>query len=151
MWNDPFFEKFMSRVARMLSREYQRLAPTMTSEEIIEDQEFFPMFNPDRHQYLDKSVGYVCRTLKGNVVHLLQPYDSTICKEEPENLSEKWGFYWSKDPNKATEFVKTATSPYSIGDCCMENGDVYRSVIDDNMYAPSEYEQGWVKILGEEE
>ena len=74
---------------------------------------------------------------------LIQPYDSTIYPQEPEELEAQWGFYWSADPAKALPFVALSTSPYGEGDCCTEGGHVYRSTMKNNVWAPSEYPQGW--------
>ena len=49
----------------------------------------------------------------------------------------------SADPAKALPFVALSTSPYGEGDCCTEGGHVYRSTMKNNVWAPSEYPQGW--------
>lgn len=148
--NDPFLKQLFLKLVKMVALDMQEKAPEMTTEEIYENDNFFPMWNPELHNYLEKKVGYVCKTPRGNLVRLVQPYDSTIYKEEPEELPAQWGFYWSKDPKKAKEFVKSSTSPYNIGDCCKENGETYRSLMDNNTYAPSEYDRGW-ELVPEEE
>lgn len=92
---------------------------------------------------LTRSPGFVCRSTAGRVVKLLQVYDSTIYTQEPEDLPAQWGFVWSQDPAKALPFIALSTSPYMAGDCCTEDGKVYRSKIDNNVWAPSAYAQGW--------
>lgn len=87
--------------------------------------------------------GFVCRSPAGRLVKLIQPYDSTIYPQEPEELEAQWGFYWSADPAKALPFVALSTSPYGEGGCCTEGGHVYRSTMKNNVWAPSEYPQGW--------
>ena len=67
----------------------------------------------------------------------------TIYTQEPEDLPAQWGFYWSTDPKKALPFISLATSPYMTGDCCTEGGQIWRSAIDNNVWAPSAYPQGW--------
>jgi hypothetical protein len=79
-------------------------------------------------------------------VKLLQPYDSTIFTGEPEELPAQWGFVWSNDPAKAKPFVAISTSPYMKGNCCSEEGEVFRSLIDNNVHAPSAYPQGWEHV-----
>lgn len=144
--NDPFFVKFIQKVARMLGEKYQQDAPNMTADEIYEDHEFFPAFNPQRHNYKDKAAGYVCRSPRGNMVKLIQPYDSDTYPQEPEDLPAQWGFYWSNDPKYATEFVQLATSPYNIGNVCLFEGEVYRSTMDNNVHSPGDYPDGWEKV-----
>lgn len=144
--NDAFLKQLFLKLVRIVAQDTQDKAPAMTAEEIFENEDFFPAWNPEKHNYLNKKAGYVCRSPKGNLVRLIQPYDSTVYSDEPENLPAQWGFYWSKDPKKATEFVKSSTSPYGIGDCCKENGKVYRSTMENNVHAPSEYAQGWEEV-----
>ena len=98
---------------------------------------------------LERPVGFVCRSSAGRVVKLLQKYDSTIYQGEPETLAAQWGFVWSKDPAKALPFVAISTSPYMVGDCCTDNGKVWRSKIDNNVHAPSAYPAGWQDVATE--
>ena len=95
---------------------------------------------------LQRPVGFVCRSTAGHVVKLLQVYDSATYPAEPEELPAQWGFVWSTDPAKAREFVAIATSPYMTDDCCIEGGVVYRSTMDNNVWRPSEYPQGWQQV-----
>lgn len=92
---------------------------------------------------LYRGTGFVCRSSGGRVVRLVQNYDSDIFTQEPEELPAQWGFAWSKDPAHALPFVAISTSPYMTGDVCEENGLVYASVIDNNVWPPSGYPQGW--------
>ncbi len=95
---------------------------------------------------LQRPVGFVCRSSAGHVVKLLQVYDSNTYPAEPEELPAQWGFVWSTDPAKAREFVAISTSPYNKDDCCIDNGVVYRSTMDNNVWRPSEYPQGWTDL-----
>ena len=40
-----------------------------------------------------------------------------------------------------------STNPYMIGDKVMFEGKVYQSVIDNNVWSPASYPQGWKEIL----
>ena len=95
---------------------------------------------------LQRPVGFVCRSSAGHVVKLLQVYDSNTYPAEPEELPAQWGLVWSTDPAKAREFVAISTSPYNKDDCCIDNGVVYRSTMDNNVWRPSEYPQGWTDL-----
>ena len=98
----------------------------------------------DRHAGLTD--GFVCKSSAGRVVRLIQNYDSSVFTGEPEELPAQYGFAWSNDPQKAKPFIALSTSPYMKGNCCTENDVVYRSTIDNNVYAPSAYTQGWEKL-----
>ena len=90
-----------------------------------------------------KDNGFVCKSSAGRIVRLLQVYDSDTYPQEPEELPAQWGFVWSNDPAHALPFIALSTSPYMIGNVCYENETVYRSVIDNNVWAPSAYPSGW--------
>lgn len=92
---------------------------------------------------LDRPIGFVCRSSAGRVVRLVQNYDSNVFTQEPEELPAQWGFAWSQDPAHALPFVALSTSPYDTGDCCTEDGVVYKSTMDGNVWPPSAFPQGW--------
>lgn len=52
--------------------------------------------------------------------------------KDKEELRAQYGFVWSDDPEKAKPFISMATSPYNIGNCCIEN----------DIHAPSAYQAG---------
>lgn len=128
----------------------QEASPDMTGTELYAQDDYIPEFSAAcaLKNMLERAAGFVCRSTAGRVVRLIQPYDSTIYSQEPEELPAQWGFAWSTDPAKALPFVSLSTSPYNTGDCCTEGGRVYQSKIDTNTWAPSEYPDGW-EDLGE--
>lgn len=135
----------IKKLAKVYAENVQAKASGMTGTELYEEEEFIPDFNPER-QYLNFKAGYVCKSAAGRLVKLIQPYDSTIYTQQPEELAAQWGFYWSKDPAKALPFVALSTSPYDTGDCCTEKGRVYRSKFDGNFHAPSAWPEGWEEV-----
>ena len=130
---------------RVAALEVQERSPNMTGTELYAVDDRVPQFKAAaaKQNMLTRSVGFVCKSSAGRVVKLLQPYDSNIYTAEPEELPAQWGFVWSDDPAKALPFVAISTSPYMTGNCCTENGSIYRSKIDNNVWAPSAYPQGW--------
>lgn len=128
--------------------ELQAIAPNMTGTELNAQTDVIPVFTEavKVKNMLDRPIGFVCKSSAGRVVALLQKYDSDIYTQAPEELPAQWRFKWSTDPAKALPFVKMATSPYNIGDCCTWEGAVKRSTIDNNVYSPSEYPQGWEDV-----
>lgn len=129
----------------LAAQEVQERSPTMTGTELNAAADRVPRFlaAAAKMNMLERPAGFVCKSTAGRVVKLLQPYDSTVYTQEPEELPAQWGFVWSKDPAAAQPFVAIATSPYMTGDCCTENGSTYRSTIDNNVHAPSAYPDGW--------
>ena len=123
----------------------QERSAGMTGTELYAEDKIIPEFTKacEVMNMLERPVGFVCKSSAGRVVKLLQVYDSTVFTAEPEELPAQWGFKWSTDPAKALPFVEISTSPYMIGDCCIENEIVYRSLIDNNTFSPSTYSLGW--------
>lgn len=132
----------MRKYGKAVAENLQERAPEMNGTEIIAEEEFLPDFDPAR-QYLNYPTGYVCKSALGNAVKLIQPYDSTIYTQQPEELSAQWGFYWSTDPKKAKPFVAISTSPYMTGDCCTNNGHVWKSGQDNNVWEPGTVGVNW--------
>lgn len=142
MKSKDFVLSTMKKYGKMMAENLQEKAPEMSGTELYAEDSFIPAFNPKR-QYLNFKVGYVCKSKAGRLVKLIQPYDSTVYTQQPEELVAHWGFYWSKDPKKALPFIALSTSPYMDGDCCTDEGLTYRSRMDNNVYRPKDYPEGW--------
>ena len=128
--------------------DLQERSSTMTGTQLYAEEEKIPDFAAAKAvmNMLQRPVGFVCRSSAGRVVKLLQVYDSTIYTQEPEDLPAQWGFVWSTDPAKALPFIALSTSPYGKGECCTEGDKIYRSTIENNVWAPSAYPQGWEEV-----
>jgi len=120
----------------------------MSGTELYEQEQFIPNFAAavERKNMLERDVGFTCRSSAGRIVRLIQHYDSSIYTAEPEELPAQWGFKWSTDPAKALPFIALSTSPYMTGDCCTEAGATWRSKLDNNVFSPSAYPQGWEQV-----
>lgn len=128
--------------------DFQQRSAEMDGTAMYAEEDKIPDFQAAKavKNMLDRPVGFVCRSSAGHVVKLLQVYDSATYPAEPEELPAQWGFVWSKDPAKAREFVAISTSPYMTDDCCIDAGHVWRSTMDNNVWRPSEYPQGWQQV-----
>ena len=139
----------MRKSGKAVAESLQTDAANMTGTELYAAEDYIPDFAAAvaKKNMLERKAGmtdgFVCRSSAGRVVRLIQNYDSDVYTQEPEDLPAQWGFVWSTDPEKALPFIAISTSPYMTGDCCTENDIVYRSTIDNNVWAPSAYPQGW--------
>lgn len=133
---------------RANAHSLQSKAPEMTGTELYAADRDIPGFTAAvaNRNMLERVAGFVCLSPAGRVVRLLQPYDSTIYTQVPEELPAQWGFVWSTDPAKALPFVAISTSPYNKGDCCTEGGVIYRSTIANNVWSPAAYPTGWEEV-----
>jgi hypothetical protein len=134
---------------RAAAQEVQTKAPEMTGTELYAVDDRIPHFRSAcaRMNMLDRSPGFICLSPAGRVVKLIQPYDSDVFTQDPEDLPAQYGFVWSTDPAKARPFVAMSTSPYMTGDCCTENDRVFRSKSDHNVHAPSAWPDGWEEVV----
>ena len=149
MNNKEFVLDTLKRAGKQAAEALQMKAPDMTGTELYAEEEFIPSFKAAvaKKNMLERKAGqkdgFVCKSSAGRVVRLIQNYDSTVFTQEPEDLPAQWRFVWSKDPKKALPFIALSTSPYDKGDCCLDNGFVYRSLKDTNTQSPSAWPQGW--------
>lgn len=143
---------------RVLNRERQRgyeaakliqtNADSMTGTELYAADFNIPSFTAAlaKMNMLERPIGFTCKSSAGRVVRLIQPYDSTVYTQEPEELPAQWGFKWSTDPQKSLPFIAISTSPYNTGECCSVDGSVYRSTMDNNVWNPLDYPSGWEEL-----
>lgn len=152
MNNKDFVLETLKRSGKLAAQAVQEKSANMTGTELNAEDMYIPDFKAAvaNKNMLERKAGltdgFVCKSSAGRVVRLIQNYDSNIYTQEPEELPAQYGFVWSNDPAKAKPFVAISTSPYMKGNCCSENGGVYRSTIDNNVFAPSAYPQGWEKV-----
>ena len=145
---NELYKSAMKEKGKADAADFQSRSADMTGTEMYAEEEKIPDFQAAKAlmNMLQRPVGFVCKSTAGRVVKLLQVYDSNTYPQEPEELAAQWGFVWSKDPRKALPFIALSTSPYGKGECCTEGGKVYRSTIDNNVWAPSAYPQGWEEV-----
>lgn len=147
MPNDLYLEAMRAKGAADAA-DFQQRSAEMDGTAMYAEEEKIPDFKAAKavKNMLERPVGFVCRSTAGRVVKLLQVYDSNVYTQEPEDLPAQWGFKWSTDPAKALPFIALSTSPYSKGECCTEGDKIYRSTIDNNVWSPSSYPQGWEEV-----
>lgn len=149
MTNKELVLETLKRAGKTAAEALQMRSSGMDGTALYAEEQYIPDFKEavKRKNMLERKAGqkdgFVCKSSEGRVVRLIQNYDSNVFTQEPEDLPAQFGFVWSKDPAKALPFVAISTSPYNTGDCCSENGIVYRSKMDNNVHAPSAYPAGW--------
>jgi hypothetical protein len=79
--------------------------------------------------------------------------DANVWEPSEENPT-----LWEKQPDpepepqpepepEIPEWVQpTADNPYMTGDKVRFNGEIYESIIDNNVWSPADYPQGWQKL-----
>lgn len=148
MINSMEINDIMYREGRRKALDLQERSYGLTNTQLNEESDSLPDFSAAVRikNMLERPIGFVCKSSAGRVVKLLQAYDSNIYTQEPEDLPAQWGFAWSTNPENARPFISLSTSPYMVNDCCSENGIIYKSLIDNNVWSPSSYPAGWKEI-----
>lgn len=138
---------------RAAAQQIQDKADSMTGTELYAADDSIPRFAAaaKAKNMLERPVGFTCKSTAGRVVRLIQPYDSEIYKQEPEELVAQWGFKWSTDPKKALPFIALSTSPYGVDECCTHNGHVWRSGQVGNVWEPGTTGVKWEDLGAIEE
>lgn len=124
----------------------QAAAPAMTGTEIIAEESKIPAWDGSR-DYSGWKAGFPV-TDEGQVWALIQPHNAAHYPGRPSGLRALWGLAHTTDPAKAKPWIAPygTSGLYMAGECCTENGVVYRSVQDNNPYAPSAYPAWWEVI-----
>lgn len=125
--------------------DLQARASTMDGTALYAEESKIPDFQAARaaKNMLQRPAGFICRSSAGRVMKLIQPYDSSIYTQEPEELAAQWAPYWSKDPKHAVEFIALSTAPWMTGDCCTDAGHVWKPKQDNVVWAPSTNPEFW--------
>lgn len=106
----------------------------------------FPNFSPEGKTY---SVGDRFR-YNDELYRVLQEHVSNG-EWTPDNAPSLYAKVLTDPEGKPLVWVQPdSTNAYMTGDRVLypdENGDVYESTIDNNVWSPAEYPQGWQKIV----
>lgn len=138
----------MRDIGLQAAEAFQAKAPELDGTAIIDREEDIPDFDPDKHQYLNWEVGNCVRD-DGQVWQLLQPYDSTVYKDHPNDMRAQWSLCHTKDPAKAKPYVPAqGTSGMYMKDECYkaEDGKVFKSKVDNNVWTAEEYPDYWEEV-----
>lgn len=148
---DPMLKQVFLGCVRLVAKDIQERSGSMSSDELYRNETLIPVYDPEKHDYTTKPIGYVCKTEAGIIMRLLDTNGDTdiaaLSLDGDENYTTNsapnWKLCWPTEPSLAKEFVAVDTSPYNRGDCAVQNGYVYRSKMDNNLTNPSENEEGW--------
>ena len=126
-------------LAQKLRPYIEKAALSLPDEDALEAIDLFPKWDPNHTQYLiDDKVKY-------NSI-LYRCLQSHIPQEgwDPVSASSLWAKVLIPDPNVVPEWEQPdSTNPYQIGDRVMFEGQIYESVISNNIWSPTQYPAGW--------
>ena len=139
---------------RVLARERERgraaamnlaaKAPGMTGTAIIAEEDSIPDWS-EKAVYTAAMVGWPVRDNE-QVYTILQPHTPAYNPGvHPADLPAIYSIKHTQDPAKAKPFQipNGGSGAYAVGDCCIHGGNVYRSVLEPNVWSPEGYPAGW--------
>lgn len=131
--------------AREIRRKTETLAEVMSDAEALDFMELFPAWSGEGRSYLfDERVRY-----EGNLCKCLQPHESQE-GWNPKDAPSLWAKVLIPDPDVIPVWEQPdSTNPYMAGDRVhypTVEDPVYESVIDNNVWSPAEYPDGWQEV-----
>lgn len=125
-------------LARKLRVYIEKAAISLSDEDAIEAVNLFPNWNDDEAYEVGQRVQY-----NGTLYKCLQAHTSQSAWT-PTDAPSLWAKVLIPDENVIPEWEQPdSTNPYMIGDKVMFEGQVYESVINNNIWSPAAYPAGW--------
>lgn len=113
---------------------------------LIASEEQIPTWR--QRDYTDVPIGTPYK-YGDQVYKLWQAHDATNQPDwTPDKAVSLWDICRTTDPAKAKPYVtpQGTRGMYQTGDVCTEGGKLYRSTMENNVWEPSAYPQGWEEI-----
>ena len=125
-------------LARKLRVYIEKAAISLSDEDAIEAVNLFPSWNDNEAYEVGQRVQY-----NGTLYKCLQAHTSQSAWT-PTDAPSLWAKVLIPDANVIPEWEQPdSTNPYMIGDKVMFEGQVYESVINNNIWSPAAYPAGW--------
>ena len=135
-----------NKAMEMLAVDLNSLLPNLSDEQALQVPLMFPKWQADKEYVVGDRVLYL-----GVLYKVLQTHTSQA-GWEPDitpSLFAKNLIVKDEDGEQVDipEWVQPdSTNPYMIGDKVMFEGKVYQSLIDNNVWSPTAYPQGWQEV-----
>lgn len=114
---------------------------------LIAEQDSVPAWREDA-VYTYNHIGFPIQD-GDQVFKILQPHTPAHNPGfRPVDLPAIYSITHTKDPKRAKPYVAPngTSGMYMAGDCCVENGAVWRSLNDNNVWSPSAYPSFWEEV-----
>lgn len=125
-------------LARKLRPYIEKAAISLSDEDALEAVNLFANWQPNKVYIKDERVNY-----EGILYKCLQAHTSQD-GWTPTAAPSLWAKVLIPDANVIPEWEQPdSTNPYMTGDKVLFEGQVYESVIDNNIWSPVAYPAGW--------
>lgn len=132
----------LPELARKLRPYIEKAAMSLTDEDALEAVDLFPRWDANHGVYkIDDRVKY-----EEVLYRCIQEHHSQEMWY-PTAASSLWAKVLIPDPDVIPDWEQPdSTNPYMRGDKIMFDGNVYESLIDNNIWSPATYPGGWQEI-----
>ena len=131
--------------AEQLRQELNEIIGEMTDEEAIKRPILFPNWKSGKQYTINERIRY-----GGRIFKVLQNHTS---QEDwtPSRAPSLFSEILTSETVEPQEWQQpSSTNPYLTGDKVIYNGQIYESLIDNNIWSPADYPTGWKLIQDEQ-
>ena len=122
-------------------------AGTLDGTALIDQEQMIPLFDPQK-DYAAWPAGAPVQD-GGQVYRLITPHNAAYYPgSRPGNTPALWSITHTKDPAKARPWMAPSGTSglYAEGECCTENGKIYRNLYEGNAFSPSALPARWEEV-----
>lgn len=128
--------------ARILRSQIEGLSEYLDDTEALRTPELFPSWETD----IEYKIGD--RRRYNNILYKCLQDHTAQSNWNPIDAPSLWARVLIPDPEEIPDWVKPdSTNAYMTGDKVKFEGKIYRSIIDNNIWSPSEYPAGWEEVV----
>lgn len=134
--------KDAQKAMEMLNMDFQAQVQTLSDEQALQVQSVFPLWQADVDYVVNFKVRHNDILYKVLQAHHSQP------DWEPDVAVSLFAKVLVVEGDEIPDWEQPdSTNAYMTGDKVKYNGKVYESVIDNNVWAPDAYPQGWKEVI----
>ena len=127
-------------LARKLRPFIEKAAISLSDEDALEAVDLFPIWRQNVSYKIDERVKH------NSILYRCLQAHTSQASWTPDTAASLWAKVLIPDANVIPEWEQPeSTNPYMKGDKVMFNGVVYESLIDNNIWSPAAFPQGWVE------
>lgn len=128
--------------ARLLRKQIEGLSEYLDDTEALKTPELFPTWEEDTEYKVGDRRRY------NNILYKCLQDHTAQSNWNPIDAPSLWARVLIPDPEEIPDWVKPdSTNAYMTGDKVKFEGKIYRSLIDNNIWSPSEYPAGWEEVV----
>lgn len=119
----------------------EQISSTLSDEEALQGVELFPRWGASKEYAIGDRASY------NNILYKCLQAHTSQETWTPTDAPSLWAKVLIPDPEVIPDWEQPdSTNGYMKGDKVRYNGEIYESLIDNNVWSPADYPAGWSKI-----